>query len=738
MMIGVILYLTAFVFASSQGQGTSAGKQTNNYGIGVEDKWHKEMNMIDEMINRFDRDNIREILRYLSEKPHMAASPRDDETAEYVRKKFEEAGFDSSELVPYNIYLSKPDPQNPNMITLDMNGETIFESHYKEVPIHEGDDDPDFVHAFNAYTPAGTVSTEPGVGVVYVNYGRIEDFEKLEELGINVTGHIVIARYGKIFRGNKVNLAEKFGAKGIIIFSDPEDVAADGIAPENVYDHSWWLPGTGMQRGSTFIGEGDPLTPLWPSTGTVFHIFVQYSFATFVLELSSIAKYSLFKYLKIIFLLFVLEHAYRLSEDEAKLPKIPGQPIGYSDAIEILKRLDGPVAPEDWQGGYPGFTYKLGPFFNNQNGSVSLTLSTHNSGKIEKSYNVIGIIKGSIEPGWRPRRTIVFCSWGAEEFGLIGSTEWVEENVDKLQSRAVGYINSDICTSGPELYVAGSPLMQGLFMNVTKLIPGVQDSSKTLFDEWREYGERYKPNSNEYPITSTLGSGSDHGPFSFYAGVPSADITFDRDETIYNISSYPFYHTGYETFYMVTAYVDPEFKIHEGCGRLSILAVKYMADSTILPYSLRRLPSIMMSNLQKNIHRDKLIQMYDKYTELESSMEKFAVSVSKFEKMIKSSTSLSELQVRAINDQMMKLEQIFVIPEGLPGRPSVRNAAFASSQFDDYASSGFPALSDLLYDFDSLNQTEQQSRTKTIKRHISDLMIMTDRAADFLEDVFLV
>ncbi|RXG56243.1 N-acetylated-alpha-linked acidic dipeptidase 2 [Armadillidium vulgare] len=711
MMIGVILYLTAFVFASSQGQHASAQKP-NNYGIGVEDKWHKEMNMIDEMINRFDRDNIREILRYLSEKPHMAASPRDDETAEYVRKKFEEAGFDSSELVPYNIYLSKPDPQNPNMITLDMNGETNLRESLQR----------------------STVSTEPGVGVVYVNYGRVEDFEKLEELGINVTGHIVIVRYGKIFRGNKVNLAEKFGAKGIIIFSDPQDVAGDGIAPENVYDHTWWLPGTGMQRGSTFIGEGDPLTPLWPST----------------------------------------EHAYRLSEDEAKLPKIPGQPIGYSDAIEILKRLDGPVAPEDWQGGYPGFTYKLGPFFNNQNESVSLTLSTHNSGKIEKSYNVIGIIKGSIEPdryvlfgnhrdawgygavdpssgtaqlletarvfgtflkeGWRPRRTIVFCSWGAEEFGLIGSTEWVEENVDKLQSRAVGYINSDICTSGPELYIAGSPLMQGLFMN----IPGVQDSSKTLFDEWREYGERYKPNSNEYPITSTLGSGSDHGPFSFYAGVPSADITFDRDETIYNISSYPFYHTGYETFYMVTAFVDPEFKIHEGCGRLSILALKYLADSTILPYSLRRLPSIMMSNLQKNSHRNKLIEMYDKYTELESSMEKFAVSVSKFEKMLKSSTSLSELQVRAINDQMMKLEQIFVIPEGLPGRPSIRNAAFASSQFDDYASSGFPALSDLLYDFDSLNQTEQQSRTKTIKRHISDLMIMTDRAADFLDDVFYI
>ncbi|KAB7496033.1 putative zinc metalloprotease TRE2 [Armadillidium nasatum] len=677
-MIGVIVFLLTFAFLSSLGQDTS-GQQTNNYGIGVEDKWHKEMNMINEMINRFDRDNIRETLRYLSEKPHIAASPRDNELAEYVRTKFEEAGFDSSKLVPYNIYLSKPNPENPNKITLDMNGETIFESHFKEVPIHEDDDDPDFIHAFNAYTPAGTVSTEPGVGVVYVNYGRIEDFERLEELGINVTGHIVIVRYGKIFRGNKVSLAEKFGAKGIIIFSDPKDVAADGIAPENVYDHTWWLPGTGMQRGSTFIG-GDPLTPGWPAT----------------------------------------EHAYRISEDEVEFPKIPGQPIGYSDAFEIL----------------------------NQNESVSLTLSTHNSGKVEKSYNVIGIIKGSIEPdryvmignhrdawgygaidpssgtaqvletarvfgtflkeGWRPRRTIIFCSWGAEEFSLIGSSEWVEENIEKLQSRGVSYINTDTCTSGPELYIESSPLMQELFLNVTNMIPGVKDSSKTLLEEWREYGERYRPNAKEYPI-------------------------------VYNISvKHPSYHTGYETFYMVTAFIDPEFKRHEGCGRLSILALKYLADSSILPYSLGRLPSIMMSNLQNNKNRERLIQMYDKYIELENSMKKLGDSVSKFEDMIKSFTSLSELQIRAINDQMMKLEQIFILPQGLPGRPSVRNTAFASSNFDEYSSSGFPALSDLLYDFDKLNQTEQQSRTKMIKRHISDLTIMTDRAAAFLEDVYLI
>ncbi|KAB7496030.1 N-acetylated-alpha-linked acidic dipeptidase-like protein [Armadillidium nasatum] len=561
---------------------------SQKYEIVLEDKWQKEIEMANEMIHRFNRDNMRENLRYLSEKPHMAATPRDNELAEHVKGKFEEAGFDSVELVPYNLYLSKPDPNNPNKITLQMNGENLFISNHRELEIHEGDGDPDFVDAFNAFTPAGTVSTEPGVGVVYVNYGRREDFEKLEELGINITGHIALVRYGKIYRGNKIRNAEQFGANGIIIFSDPEDVAADGIASENVYDHTWWLPGTGMQRGSTYLGDGDPLTPGWPST----------------------------------------EHAYRISEEESDLHKIPCQPIGYSDAIQILERLDGPIAPEDWQGGYPGFTYKLGPFFNSQNGSVSLTLSTHNSGKIERSFNVIGIIKGSIEPdryvlignhrdawgygaadpssgtaqlletvrvygtflkeGWRPRRTIIFCSWGAEEFGLIGSTEWVEENINKLQSRAVAYINTDTCTSGPELHIRASPLMHDLFTNVTKMIPGVKDSSKTVYDEWKEYNIRFKPSAPEHPIIKALGSGSDYAPFNVYGGIPAADIWFRRDEVKYNITMYPFYHTGYETFYMVSNFIDPEFKIHEGCGRVASLAIKYLADSSIIPYIMMR------------------------------------------------------------------------------------------------------------------------------------------------------
>ncbi|KAL0175133.1 hypothetical protein M9458_031101, partial [Cirrhinus mrigala] len=133
--------------------------------------------------------------------------------------------------------------------------------------------------------------------LVYVNYGRTEDFFKLErELGINCSGKIAIARYGKIFRGNKVKNAMLAGAKGIVLFSDPADYCADGVEP---YPDGWNLPGGGAQRGNVLNlnGAGDPLTPGYPAK----------------------------------------EYTYRSSlEDGVGLPKIPVHPIGYHDAVHLL------------------------------------------------------------------------------------------------------------------------------------------------------------------------------------------------------------------------------------------------------------------------------------------------------------------------------------------------------------------------------------------------------------------
>ncbi|XP_022242586.1 N-acetylated-alpha-linked acidic dipeptidase 2-like [Limulus polyphemus] len=260
---------------------------------------------------------------------------------------------------------------------------------------------------------------------VYVNYGRIEDFEELEKLGINVSGKICIARYGKLYRGNKVENAQIRGAVGVVLFSDPSEVARNGTEPQNVFPNSWWVPGTAIQRGNIKLVKGDPVTPNYPS----------------------------------------VDGAFRYKPEEVNIPRIPCQPIGYNDAWNILKLMDGQAVPDNWKG-LLNITYRYGPGFKPENRARKLRLVVNNEYTSKVIYNVIGVIRGMVEPdryvlvgnhrdawshgavdpssgtsqlleltrvmggllmdGWRPRRTLVFGSWGAEEFGLIGSTEWVE------------------------------------------------------------------------------------------------------------------------------------------------------------------------------------------------------------------------------------------------------------------------------------------------------------------------
>lgn len=705
----------------------------------VADKWVQEEHLNQRIIDLVDTDNLRNNLKELTRKPHLAGTPRDDELARLVQERFLQAGFDTADLVPYNLLLSRPDFDNPNLVTLqDGTGTIVFTSTYSEKPLQADDDDPNFVLAFSGYAPAGDVSSAKGMGVIYVNYGRVEDFDKLEEFGVNVSGSIVIARYGKIFRGNKLAHAQERGAKGVILFSDPEDVAQEGVEPQKVYPNTWWLPGSGIQRGTTFIGNGDPLTPGWPST----------------------------------------EHAYRLKVEEADLPKIPCQPIGYDDAKVILEKMGGKAAPDEWKGGITGINYNLGPDFLPQYSEYTLRLQTHNSLKDYRSYNVIGIIKGNVEPdryvlvgnhrdswgygasdpssgtaqlletarvfgqlmkeGWRPRRTLVFCSWGAEEYALIGSTEWVEEHVDKLQERSVMYLNTDTCASGPIFNARASPLLRDPILKISKLVPGVRDGP-TLYDEWAAY---HAVRNKTTPEVKTLGSGSDYVPFSFYCGIPCMDIWFRVDKNKHDISTYPSYHTGYETFYMIDKNVDPGFRIIQGCSRVASLFLKYFADSAIIPYSLEHFPRTMKKALKKlkaNGNTQKLLDIYDKFPILEESLDNFTDVVTVFAHNLKTiQDDLNPVTLRAINDQIMKLEQAFILPKGLPGRPDVRHAVFASGQFDSYSSSGFPGISDLLYNMDKLNSTETKIREKEIRRHISDLTIIVQRATSLLKEFHFI
>ncbi|KAJ9588071.1 hypothetical protein L9F63_018566, partial [Diploptera punctata] len=290
---------------------------------------------------------------------------------------------------------------------------------------------------------------------VFVNYARKEDFDTLKRMGVNVTGHICIAKYGKIFRGNQLLNAYEEGAKGIIFYSDPQEVAPLGIEAYTVYPNTEFLPSTGIQRGSVYLGSGDPLTPSWPS----------------------------------------INGAYRILSDKADLPKIPSQPIGYGDALYILMLLGGKPVPVEWSGVFTNLN--VGPGFYSSELAEYIQLEVHNSLKLHNVKNVIGKIRGQIEPdryvivgnhrdawgfgasdpssgtaqlletvrilgnhkqqGWRPKRSILFASWGAEEYGIIGSQEWVEEMGTTIAAQGVALVNTDTCVSGPDLQLSASP-----------------------------------------------------------------------------------------------------------------------------------------------------------------------------------------------------------------------------------------------------------------------------------------
>ena len=473
-LIGSVTFFTLGYFGgqSSNISGLSESESTPLSNRDYDYSW---------AMDAVNKTQIREYLKELSLEPHMAGLERDEALARWIETEWLAAGLDSVSLEGYSMLMDYPDKDKPNYVTvLDKEGAVVYKSHYKE----EGVDDPNFVDAFNAYSKNGTAEGLP----VYVNFGTIEDFQWLKEtFGELVTkNRICLARYGAIFRGNKADNAYQFGCSGLVIFMDPSTVAMEGIEEENLFPNTFWMPGTAVQRGSLLMVDGDPLTPNWPS----------------------------------------VEHAYRLDDADraAYLPQIPVQPIGYTDAEQILNKMAGEAAPADWQGGI-NITYRIGGEFVEGLEGGKVTVEVNNKMEERVSSNVIGIIYGEVEPdryvmignhrdawgfgaldpssgtapimevvrvlgekkkaGWRPRRTMIFLNWGAEEYKLLGSREFVEQYEVQLTERGVAYLNTDICMTGPILAARASPTIGHLIVEATKDVTSPVNDDESYYEFWK-------------------------------------------------------------------------------------------------------------------------------------------------------------------------------------------------------------------------------------------------------------
>ncbi|XP_043547477.1 N-acetylated-alpha-linked acidic dipeptidase 2 isoform X1 [Chiloscyllium plagiosum] len=686
------------------------------------------------LLHEMQAENMRVYLRNWTRFPHLAGTEKSLQLAQQIQTQWKNWGLDSVELVHYDVLLSYPNKNNPNYISIiDENGNSIFNTSFFE-PLPPGYENvEDHITPFNAYSPAGI----PMGDLVYVNYARTEDFFQLErELGINCTGKIVIARYGKVFRGNKVKNAMKAGAKGVIFFSDPADYCAPGVKP---YPDGWNLPGSGVQRGNVLNlnGAGDPLTPGFPAN----------------------------------------EYAFRLDEGIG-LPKIPVHPIGYNDAEAILRNMGGISAPGEWKG-QMNISYNIGPGFKDSYSSSKVRMNVYTRNEVRRIYNVIGKIRGALEPdryvilgghrdawgfggidpmsgavvvheavrsftklmeeGWKPRRTIIFASWDAEEFGLLGSTEWAEDNAKLLQERGVAYINADSAIEGNyTLRVDCSPLLYQLVYTLTKKIPSPDDGyeGKSLYQSWYEKDPwtEYK----EAPRIRKLGSGSDFEAYFQRLGIASGRVRYTKNRRTAKFSNYPVYHSAYETFEIVERFYDPTFKKILTVAQIRGGLVYEIADSIIIPFDCRDYADALTNYAnviyeQAKQHETQLNKYQVSFDSLFSAVHNFTRIATDFHKRLEKIDVTDPLAVRIINDQLMLLERSFIHHMGLPGRPFYRHIIYAPSAHNKYAGESFPGIYDAL--FDIANAADEHKAWQEVKEQIAIASFTVQASAGTLEEV---
>ena len=699
----LLMFILSFLFVKSNATIISSRRIKTQ-----SEKFH------DRIVNNLRADRIRDNLKYFSQKPHNAGSERNNEIIQEIHKRFKWYGFDST-LHKYDVPLSFPERGKLNhaYILDTWKGEEVFKSKGKEDALFPEENDSSAMPPFNAFGPAGTATGD----IVYVNYARFEDFEELEkEYNISCQGKIVLSRYGKIFRGDKVKNAEDRGAVGVLLYSDPFDVGP--VPQDQLYPKGRWLSRDGIQRGSVMIGA-NKLTPGYPAKDWAFK--------------SKIA-------------------------DMKDVPNIVVQPISALDASEYFKRMGGEEVPEKWKGSLK-VRYNFGGFINADH---TAKIQTHNTINMTRITNVVGTIPGSDEPdryvlmgnhidawvfgavdpssgtacmleiarvlgnalaaGWRPKRTIKLCGWDGEEQGLFGSIEWVEEFATELRDRAVAYINLDSAVGGNySLEAKGSPLLHEFILSVLKDVDDPYNASMTVSDK----AALAKPDKNHpgQPKIGGIGSGSDYFGFYQMIGVASIDLGYRQGDlnNKYKIGSYPMYHSLHDTFHWMKTFTDKEFKCHLTISKVTAYLLLRLADADIVPFYGQRYADALTKALQDlSMQLDKKVNVYANIStgQLVKSVQKFSTAVNRLREV--TGRTLSVLQRRMLNDELMQLEKGFIYSYGLPGRPFTKHYLMAPSLKNSYGASSFPAVADLLWDIEKTQDYDSVRRQITITTYLID------------------
>jgi N-acetylated-alpha-linked acidic dipeptidase len=637
-----------------------------------------------------NQKSAREHLRILTLEPHIAGTKEDYDTAVYVRDKLRSYGL-TADLKEYDIWLNYP--KTASVLELITTRRQRLSTHEAVVPGDPTSSHPKITPLFNGYSASGDV-TAP---VVYANYGLPNDYDDLKKAGVNVKGKIVIVRYGNSFRGVKAKVAEDHGAIGCIIYSDPAD---DGYAQGDVYPKGPWRPVASGQRGSVqylFEYPGDPLTPGRPS----------------------------------------IPGEPRLKPEEATdLTRLPVQPIAYDVAKTILSQLKGPLRPRGFQGALP-FAYHVGG-----TNDVKLRLKTDMDYKIRKIWNVVARIDGSeekdrwvilgnhrdawvfgavdpnsgtsamlevgrglgelVKQGWKPRRTIIFCSWDAEEYGLVGSVEWAEELAAELREKAVAYLNLDAAVSGPHFGASTVPSLWKLMRAATRDVKDPK-TGKSVYQQWqdRAHENRGEDEDTREARIGPLGSGSDYTPFLQHLGIASTDMGFGGD--------YGVYHSAYDSFYWMDQFGDPGFHYHVAAAQLWGTLTMRLADAEGLQFDYSDYAAQIRDFFDEAMRvakRRKLANGFDEKA-MTNAIEDFAREAERVEKNRQEAIRNSDrARLAKINDALIQAERQFIDPKGLRGRAWYKHQIYAPGFYTGYAAQPLTDFRQALDDRNAANAKE--------------------------------
>lgn len=654
-------------------------------------------------------DNLQEWMAFITSRPHHVGSPFSREKAEYMADKFRSWGY-SVEIEEFEVLFPTPTERvlelvAPTQFTASLTESQLTDDHPPEVWN-------EMLPPYNAYSADGDVTAE----LVYVNQGIPRDYEELERLGIDVEGKIVIARYGGSWRGIKPKVAAEHGAIGCILFSDPRD---DGYRRGDVYPEGSFRPETGVQRGSVSDMPTYPGDPTTPGVGSK----------------PGVERYD---------------------RDEAPtIMPIPVLPIAYADAQPLLEALGGPAAPAAWQGALP-LTYHIGP------GPARVHLKLSFNWDLETAYNVVAKMEGSTYPdqwvmrgnhhdawgfgaadptsgmvammeearaiaslteqGWRPKRTLVYAGWDAEEPGLLGSTEWAEYHADELQDKLALYLNTDGNGRG-FLRIGGSHTLEPFINQVARTVPDpqtevtVDERARAQLQVQGQHEEAERADLRIYP----LGSGSDYTPFIQHLGVASLNIGFGGE------NAGGAYHSAYDTYDHYTRFGDPGFQYGVALAEVTGRAVLRFANADVMPYTFsgladnvalyaREITQLIDQMRNETAQHNRMVDAeayalaadpteglappakkepvpYLNFAPLQNAIAAVEASAQRYDHALRSgSFDLPAERLEALNEHLLHMERALTSDEGLPRRPWFRHQIYAPGYYTGYGVKTLPGV----------------------------------------------